>query len=471
MARDEPVGRAVAVAVVVAAALVRFHELGSLPLSTAEASSAVIAWDLARGAGTPQAVDPAWSAVSPLLASAQFLLFALLGAASEGLARAPSAVAGTALVLCPWPLRRWLGTPTVLALSALIALDPLCVEASRRAEGGALAILLGAVILVATRRGGDDSTWSGARWWWVTAAVALGLLAVVGTATGTVAPVVLLASLFQRGSRPRGARLRGLASLGAGAALLGASGLLGAWGLVGGVSASLTSWLAGWSSPVSVPGLRAAALFSDPLALVLGGAGLLCLARERRLAVVAAFAAALWWTAWTAPLLIGPVLIAAAAPAVLEIHRRLHAPPGLPSRRAAWIGAILGALGLVGVARGVRIAAPGLDARPPNVAGMDLLGRDVERLSSERAGDARELPVEAVCQPWPDPLLRWTLRDARRLRFHAGSPDPDDRGPALVIGPEASAAGEAPCEMPPARSGSRYQAGPSRLVLWVPRER
>jgi hypothetical protein len=448
MDREERVGGAVAAGIVVVAALARFGGLGSLPLSPAEASNAVIAWDVARGAGAPQPADPAWATASPLLASAQFLLFALLGAASEGAARAPSALAGTGLALCPWLLRRSLGIPAALVLAGMIALDPACVETSRRAEGTAIAALLGAVLLVAAQ---------GARW--AAAAVALGLLLVSGVAAWTVAPVAILASLFL-GALPPGADLPRLTTLSVTAAVAGASGLLGAWSLVGGVSASLTSWLAAWSSP-AIPGLRAMAPFADPLALALGGAGLLCLARQRRFAVVAACGACLWWTVRAAPLLAVLIFIGAAAPAVHEVR----------FRRKAWLGASLAALALVGFSLTVRIASPELDSRPPGYAGMDLLARDVERFSMERAGDAHELPVEVVCQPWPDPLLRWALRDARRLRFHSGSPDPHDRGPALVIGPEPSSTGEAPCSAPSARSGARYQSGPSRLVLWVPLER
>jgi hypothetical protein len=93
------------------------------------------------------------------------------------------------------------------------------------------------------------------------------------------------------------------------------------------------------------------------------------------------------------------------------------------------------------------------------------------RVSSQRAGDAHELPVEVLCQPRPDPLLRWTLREARHLRFHSGSLDPRDSGPALVVGPDPSATGAAPCEAPRGRAGARYQAGTNPVVLWVPRGR
>jgi hypothetical protein len=95
----------------------------------------------------------------------------------------------------------------------------------------------------------------------------------------------------------------------------------------------------------------------------------------------------------------------------------------------------------------------------------------VERLSSQRAIDPYELPVEVLCQPFPDPLLRWTLREARHVRFHSGGLDPRDTGPALAIGPDPASADEVRCDTPRGRLGARYADGTAAVVLWVPRER
>lgn len=142
-------------------------------------------------------------------------------------------------------------------------------------------------------------------------------------------------------------------------------------------------------------------------------------------------------------------------------------------RRMAGAVAILALLATVALVRTARVLAnrSAGGAAPTGSADLGLLTRDVERLSSERAGDPHELPVEVVCQPRPDPLLRWTLREARHVRFRSGSLDPGSTGPALVVGPDPPTGGEAPCQDPPLRAGARYRAGPaSVVVLWVPHE-
>jgi hypothetical protein len=453
--------------VAVVAAAVRLYDLGGPALAPAEAPSAAIAWSVARGERALDPADPAWSQASPLLTSAQLLTFGLLGGSGEAAARLPSALAGTALCLLPWLVRRRLGMRTALVLAAVIALDPLCVEAGRRADGAEMAAFLGAAVIAGLRRA-----------WWGFAAAAAGLLLVAGAAAWTIAPVVALVCLLDRPSV--GARVGPLAAVAGTAALLGASGFLAAWALVGGVSASLTSWLAAWSSadafgsgPASWPG----ALLGDPLPFVLGGAGLLWLIRSRRLGAVAVIVASLGWTARLAVrpggdpaalMLAVLILTAAVAPALEEIGDRLGRVTTRPPRWTLATGALLGALALPGLARTGRIlAGPGSG---PASAGPGLLAADVERLSWERAGDAHELPVEVVCQPRPDPALRWVLRGARYLSFHSGSFDPRGSDRALVVSPEAPPDAEPPCEAPPSRSGARYQVGRQVVVLWVPRE-
>jgi hypothetical protein len=249
---------------------------------------------------------------------------------------------------------------------------------------------------------------------------------------------------------------------------------------MGGVSASLTTWLEAWSRAAESARVYRLGVV-PPLALGLGVIGLLCLARARRLAVVAVLLASLAWTVRlavrpggdpAAALLAVLLLTAAAAAAVDEIRDRWAGGVSQGSPRTVGAMSLLLALALPGMVRTARvIAGLGGEAMPARSAGTRLLAEDVMRFSSERAGDAHELPVEVLCQPRPDPLLRWTLREARYVRFHSGSLDPRDSGPALVVGPEPSSASEGPCEAPRGRSGARYRAGTTAVVLWVPLER
>jgi hypothetical protein len=215
-----------------------------------------------------------------------------------------------------------------------------------------------------------------------------------------------------------------------------------------------------------------------PLALGLALVGLAGLARARRFALLAALLASACWTALlalrpggdlVAGLAAALLLTAAAAPGVAALRARWTDLAGRGRLRTAALLGLVAALMVPGLARTARILAG--PSQHPGSAGVGLLAEDVMRVSSQRAGDAHELPVEVLCQPRPDPLLRWTLREVRHLRFLAGSLDPGDSGPSLVVGPDPSAVGEAPCSSPRGRAGARYQAGTSHLVLWVPHAR
>jgi len=131
----------------------RLYALDRRPMQPQEARQALAAWHLLQG-------QPAETGgCSPLTLSANLLLFALLGA-NDIVARLLPALAGTALVLLPYGLRRWLGREGALSAAALLALSPLALFNARYLSGatslgaGALLLLIGLAHGVEGRRPG-----------------------------------------------------------------------------------------------------------------------------------------------------------------------------------------------------------------------------------------------------------------------------------------------------------------------------
>jgi hypothetical protein len=104
---------------VLVAAMLRLHELGSVPLSAVEAS------------GRPLSASAA-------LVGLQSALFWLAGA-TDLTARLPVALAGTAVVLLPWRVSKLLGRRESIVLAGLVAVDPVSIGWSRLAHGATLA--------------------------------------------------------------------------------------------------------------------------------------------------------------------------------------------------------------------------------------------------------------------------------------------------------------------------------------------
>lgn len=85
----------------------------------------------------------------------------------------------------------------------------------------------------------------------------------------------------------------------------------------------------------------------------------------------------------------------------------------------------IGVLAALGVASAVRLSTPERPSRPTGFfvenayPGLRHLITDVRTLSDRRKGDDRELPVLVIndATRTPDPLLGWTLRSMRNLRF------------------------------------------------------
>jgi hypothetical protein len=144
--------------------VVRLLHLDAAPLNHDEAQGALAALRFARGEGAAAGI-----AYSPLLFAAQWLSFGLFSA-SALTARLLPALAGMALTLAPFLLRRQIGRIGALAAGLLLALSPTALTLSRTGSGdilvalGALACAAGlahvltgpAIRRVATSREGED---------------------------------------------------------------------------------------------------------------------------------------------------------------------------------------------------------------------------------------------------------------------------------------------------------------------------
>ena len=139
------------------ALMLRLYALGRRPMQPEEARRALAAWQLLRG-------QPA-EGCSPLVLTANFVLFALLGA-NDAIARLLPALLGTSLALLPCGLgqseglRRWLGREGALFTAALLALSPLALFNARYLSGAtavaasALLLLIGLAHWIEDRRPG-----------------------------------------------------------------------------------------------------------------------------------------------------------------------------------------------------------------------------------------------------------------------------------------------------------------------------
>ena len=293
----------------------RLAKLGAHPLTPLEAAQAWPAWLHAMGLSAPYPPQP----VSPLLYTGQRFLFWITGGGSDAWARALPAAAGLGTVLLAWWLRPWLGRTGALLLALFLAWDPWLLALSRTGDSAALSLFLGMLALVALLHlgtKGEDAPGTGSTGaaWWPILAVTLGLLLVSGPLAWSMLPVLaLLAWLLRLGPPARG-RLLTLLGLAGGAAFLTATGWLAHPDGLGLVSRSLGAWLGNFTGaevryPLGWPFIRL--LVDEPLALVLGLAGLVALLRGGR-SEQASRAGVPWgrflllWAAWGLFLLLLP---------------------------------------------------------------------------------------------------------------------------------------------------------------------
>jgi hypothetical protein len=148
-----------------AAAIMRFVDLGKLPLSPVEASEAWSVWQFWQPGEVGTAASPAYFSLTSLL-------LPLLGD-NDAVMRLIPALFGLGIVLLPWLLRRQLGVIGALTTSLLLTVSPIQAIVSRTAGGDALALL--AILFMAVALLRYDETKS-PRWFMLLfAGLALGL--------------------------------------------------------------------------------------------------------------------------------------------------------------------------------------------------------------------------------------------------------------------------------------------------------
>ena len=148
------IGQALLGLILLAAAIMRLGQLGKLPLSPAEAEAALAVWQFWQAG--EMAVMPA----SPAYFLLTLLITPVFGF-SDATVRLVPALAGLALVVLPWLLRRQIGTVAALSGSLLLAVSPLATITARTAGGEALALLalLLLVVGLVRYREAEETSW------------------------------------------------------------------------------------------------------------------------------------------------------------------------------------------------------------------------------------------------------------------------------------------------------------------------
>ncbi|MCB9422134.1 MAG: glycosyltransferase family 39 protein [Ardenticatenaceae bacterium] len=150
----------------VGAAIMRFVDLGKLPLSPAEAAEAWSVWQFWQPGGAGASASPAYFSLTSLL-------LPLLGD-SDTVMRLVPALVGLGIVFLPWLLRRQLGTVGTLTAVTLLTISPIQAIVSRTAGGDTLALLAILFMLVAMLRYDESKS---SRWFIALfAGLALGLI-------------------------------------------------------------------------------------------------------------------------------------------------------------------------------------------------------------------------------------------------------------------------------------------------------
>ncbi len=265
----------------------RLAVLASAPLTPAEVSLALPAWDAARGAGWPVTTE------SPFLLVGNVLLFWLFGA-GDGIARLWPALAGVALSALPLLWRQKLGEVGALMTGALLTVSPIALYAARTLDGASISVLAAGLLFTGLLRPSRD--WTAP----VLRATGLGLGLISGPVFYDTLLVGLLGWLAYRwGSRTSRWSVSALwgrvAAFGVLGALVLATGFGLRWSGWAGPIEPLLAWLAQWrgiSGGVGLPLLVTyepvtlflaaamlgwAVIIMDPWTLALGFASLLAL--------------------------------------------------------------------------------------------------------------------------------------------------------------------------------------------------
>ncbi len=154
-------------AIALTALLMRLLQIGRVPLNLDEARNALAALHLTYA----QAPGPTPVPTSPLAFAGMTLSIGILGG-TDAAARLPSVIAGIGLVLAPALFRDQIGRVSALIVSALLAISPSAVMASRLADGVTFSALLTVLIVwMALGLGPEEARSAGKR------AIGLGIAA------------------------------------------------------------------------------------------------------------------------------------------------------------------------------------------------------------------------------------------------------------------------------------------------------
>lgn len=218
------------IAIALLGLILRFGDLGLLPLNAVEAAAALPAFTISQGGDAAIGAQPAYTLLTSFLFS--------IVPSSEFLARVWPALAGCLLVLLPYAWRDVLGPKVAVVLALGLALDPGLVALSRLASGHMLAVTGLLAGLTVWRRG--RSALAGGL-------LALGALAAPTFFIGLIATLCVWAFLVRTplvGAHARRAALAAAAVL-----VLGSTLFLKVPAGLGSVAAPLVGFLQGWAQP------------------------------------------------------------------------------------------------------------------------------------------------------------------------------------------------------------------------------
>jgi hypothetical protein len=253
----------------------RFAALGELPFSEGESLSALGAL---AASGSP---SPFWTTLlqnlNPFSQSLISWLFQLFGS-SDAIARVPSAVAGSLLVVAPLLLRKRYGGGLALTVGFLLAVSPIMLAVSRTV-GGAAFSLLGAGTAVFALWGSPGAI---TRERTIFAGLGLGLaIASGGTIYSALLALALTGIVLNRWSSSsslrKGLDLPLFLATALASAFVLASGIGTRWTGVAGIGESFAAWLQGWSRASltgAIPYLAMLLTF-EPMIIAFGLAGAL----------------------------------------------------------------------------------------------------------------------------------------------------------------------------------------------------
>ncbi|MCW5873026.1 MAG: hypothetical protein KIS88_00110 [Anaerolineales bacterium] len=226
------------IAIALLALILRFGNLGLLPLNAGEAAAALPAYTIAQGDAATIGAQPAYTLLTSLLFS--------IVPSSDFFARWWPALAGWLLVLVPYAWRDVLGRKTALVLALGLALDPGLVAISRLASGHMLALASVAGALTA---------WRAQRASLAGALAGLALLSAPTIYVGVLAALFVWA-FFVRTPLPTGANWRPAALSAVAVLLLGSTLFLRVPSGLGSLAAPLAAFLQGWVQPSQVSLLK-----------------------------------------------------------------------------------------------------------------------------------------------------------------------------------------------------------------------